>query len=88
MSNITASATTVTETKIVDEAVLKFCSLNSTMEQCGLSRMDPGNQILREGHIEYHQQIEDFEVFEDDIWICVFPKAGKKQCHTVTHSFV
>ena len=77
-TTITTPPKTTTETKMVDEDALKFYSHNATMEQWGMSMIEPGNQILREGYMEYHQQIQDFEVFEDDIWVCVFPKSGKQ----------
>ena len=70
----------VKEIPIVDEVVKEFCSkIYSTTQgfRKGLSIVKPYDQIFFTGYVEnYHQKIQDFEIFEDDVWISTYPRSG------------
>ena len=63
------------EIPLEDEATVKFCQQSCFKE--GLARVEPFNQIYPRGsYTRFHKTIEDFEVFDDDVWVCTHPKAG------------
>lgn len=35
------------------------------------------NVVMPKKFLEYVNEIENFEVFDDDVWVCTFPKCGK-----------
>jgi len=47
-----------------------------TMSSRPLCKIEPFNQIFPQGYTKHHQMVQDFEVFDDDVWIAVFPKSG------------
>ena len=67
----------VKEVQIDDPKMNEFCSHTFSMKEEGLVRVEPFNQILRVGYMKHHQTIQNFKVFEDDVWLCTFPKSGK-----------
>jgi len=67
----------VTETLIEDDMVKKLCDQCHHYKDTGLSLVQPYNQIFPTGYVEHHESIQNLEVFEDDVWICTFPKSGK-----------
>ena len=68
------------EIPIEDKAVKEFCSkIYSTTQgfHKGLSIVKPYDQVFYTGYLEnYHQKVQDFEIFEDDVWISTYPKSG------------
>ena len=71
----------VREVPIEDEAVKEFCSkIYSTTHDVrkGLCMVKPYDQVFFSGYLDnYHQRIQEFEVFDDDVWISTFPRSGK-----------
>jgi len=66
----------VKEVLIEDEVVQRFNSQTFTMSSRPLCKIEPFNQIFPQGYTQHHQRIQDFEVFDDDVWVSVFPKSG------------
>lgn len=68
----------VTATLIEDGVVKKFCSQCCDSLNTGLSLVQPYNQVLPASYLKHHRRrIQNFDVFEDDVWLCAFPKSGK-----------
>ena len=64
----------ITVTLIEDDVLKRFwlqCQENK--EFC---LVQPYNQVLPIGYKKHHELVQNFDVFEDDIWICTFPKSG------------
>ncbi|XP_066912848.1 luciferin sulfotransferase-like [Clytia hemisphaerica] len=69
----------IREEPIKCDVVKKFCSQVHHMKDIGLSRVQPFNQIFGSGRItDFYKGIQDFEVYEDDVWITGFPKSGMR----------
>jgi len=73
------AADNVTEISIEDDVVKKFYSqCFSSYRETGFCLVQPYNQVLPIGYKKYHHaRIQNFEAFEDDVWICTFPKSGR-----------
>ena len=70
--------TEIREEPITSDVVKKFCSQVHSMKEIGLSRTQPFDQIFCSGRVtDFYKGIQDFEVFEDDLWVTGFPKSGK-----------
>ena len=71
----------VEEIPIEDDAVKELCSkMYSTSQEDHkrLCMIKPYDQAFRTGYLkDYHQRIQEFEVFDDDVWIGTFPRSGK-----------
>ena len=39
--------------------------------------IQPFGYVLTDLYIDYHQQIQDFEIFDDDVFVLTYPKCGK-----------
>ena len=68
---------TPTETLIEDDVMKLFCSQCYSYQKTGLSLVQPYNQVFPTGYLKHHERIQNFDCFEDDVWICTFPKSGK-----------
>ena len=68
----------VTANVIEDEILQKY--YKQTILPTGLfNRVQPFDDIvLAPFYPENHPSIQEFEVFEDDVWVTTFPKSGKK----------
>jgi len=72
------AADNVTEISIEDDVVKKFYSQCFSYRETGFCLVQPYNQVLPIGYKKYHHaRIQNFEAFEDDVWICTFPKSGR-----------
>ena len=67
---------TVQVEEIEDENHKTFLSNHSDAFPSGYYRYQPFNQILPKAYLNQIQEIRDFKVRDDDIWICSLPKAG------------
>ena len=74
-----AATLDIEEVKIEDEATKQFCSQAATMKEHGLYRISPFNQIHQKGYPKLHEIYQRFEIHQDDVWICSFPKSGMKK---------
>ena len=43
----------------------------------------PFDVSLTRYYLDNHQTVQDFEIFEDDVWVCTFPKSGKIKYKTM-----
>ena len=74
-----ATSEEVREVVIEDEVTQRFNSQTFTMSSRPLCKVEPYNQIFPQGlYLEHHERIQEFEVFDDDVWIATFPKSGFK----------
>ena len=68
----------IKEVKVEDEATKQFCLL-AERKKHGLYRISPFNQIHQKGYLKLHEIYQRFEIHQDDVWICTFPKSGMKR---------
>jgi len=71
----------VQEIPIEDDTVKEFCSkmYSTSRDDQTLCMIKPYDQVFRTGYLkDYHQRIQDFEIFEDDVWISTFPRSGTR----------
>ncbi|XP_066927159.1 luciferin sulfotransferase-like [Clytia hemisphaerica] len=63
---------------ITDEEVLKFRRQIDDIEFKGLSFVQPYGYIFSERYIKYHNQFQNFQMFEDDVFIATYPRCGTR----------
>ena len=61
---------------IEHEEILKLRSQTGDDELYNLSIIHPYGYIFSDRYINYHQRIQDFEVFEDDVFVATYPRSG------------
>ena len=59
-----------------DETCRKFTAATPAFPS-GFVKLQPYNQVLPRVFLKDTQQIKDFEVKQDDVWISSFPKCGQ-----------
>ena len=75
--------------KVTSEELNGDQKLQELYKQCILDphgpyhRIKPFNISLTRFYPENHQTVQDFEIFEDDVWVCTFPKSGKIKYKTM-----
>ena len=67
----------IKEVLVEDEATKRFNEQTHRFAEKGFSRVEPYDQIFPTGlYTRFQKKIEDFEVYDDDIWVCTHPKSG------------
>ena len=67
---------TVKELPIDDENVIRFCDKTYSLSKDKFCMIEPYQQVFPKGYMKHHGAIQSFEVFDDDVWLCTFPKSG------------
>ncbi|KAF2893635.1 hypothetical protein ILUMI_12536 [Ignelater luminosus] len=60
---------------IEDEMLSEFCTKYIMVGQ--------DRTVFGDFYLQYAEEIKNFEVYDDDVWIVSFPKAGKQKIHTI-----
>ena len=66
----------ITLDKIENPILEKWASETFDFTENYLCIIQPFQQILQKKYLKHHDCIQNFEVFEDDVWITTFPKSG------------
>ena len=74
--NIKMAVTSVSAEFIEQEDVLKIRRQSIDNELYNLSLIKPFGYIWNDRYLNYHQRIQDFEIFEDDVFIATQPRSG------------
>ena len=65
------------EIPIDDGKLQKFNSQCYTFKEHPLIMLEPYHRIFPSSlYLNQHKSFQEFEVYEDDVWICTFPKSG------------
>ena len=59
-----------------NEAYKQFIA-NQRSYKCGFIRLMPYCQVLPKTYINQAERVHNFDVRNDDVWVCSFPKCGK-----------
>lgn len=60
---------------IQEEMLSKFCTKYMMVgKDCS---------VVPSYYIQYAEEIKDFEVYDDDVWVISHPKAGKQKSHNI-----
>lgn len=66
----------VKEEEITHEATKLFCSQTDWYKKRPLVMIQPYKQVYLKGYMEFHERLQSFECFDDDVWITSHPKCG------------
>ena len=66
----------ITATEIKDEWLEKYYDHVTLHPDHRSHHIKPYDVVLPKTYLAAHQVIQDFEVFEDDVFVCTFPKSG------------
>ena len=65
---------------ITDEEVLKFRRQTDDNIFKEMSFVQPYGYIFSERYIKYHDQFQNFQMFEDDVFVATYPRCGELFC--------
>ncbi|XP_066922835.1 luciferin sulfotransferase-like [Clytia hemisphaerica] len=63
---------------INNEDLQRFNSDCYTFKEHPLSMLEPYHQVFPSLYMDHHKSFQEAEVYEDDVWICTFPKSGTR----------
>ena len=67
----------VEQIPINNEDLQKFTSQCHTFKDYPLSMLEPYHQVYPSFYMDHHKSFQEAEIYEDDVWICTFPKSGR-----------
>ena len=66
----------VTAVPIQDEKVQEWVKHMYSLGEDELRLIQPYNQVLRKRYMDIHDEIQNFQSRDDDVFICTAPKSG------------